>query len=160
NKVPPRWQNPHMHLFESALALHDITKQPRWRTLADSLFALSQNVFIDSKSGALREYFSLDWKLASEQELRVVEPGHCFEWSWLAYRHGGDEAIKLANGLARFARSYGVDARGIAFYSVELDGTPRDKSARLWAQTERLKAALAAWRASGDTDEAAEAALA
>jgi len=157
DRVPPRWQNPHMHLFEAALALSEITKAERWRSLAESLYGLFLNVFLDHASGALREYFSLDWQLTADQKLRTVEPGHCFEWAWLVHRFAGAD-FEPADKMTAFARNYGIDhERGVAFYSLEIDGTPRDKSARLWAQTERLKAALARWRRTHEASEANEA---
>ncbi|MFZ1992339.1 MAG: AGE family epimerase/isomerase [Alphaproteobacteria bacterium] len=157
---PPRRQNPHMHLFEAALSLYEITKEERWHTLAQSLFELFSAIFLDKGSGALREYFTLDWRLATEPKLRFVEPGHCFEWAWLVHRFPGAD-FALADKMLAFARTNGIDpARGIAFYSVELDGAPRDRSARLWAQTERLKAALARFRRTSEIGEATEAVLA
>ncbi len=156
--VPPRWQNPHMHLFEAALALHSIAHDPRWKHLSDSLFALFANTFRDRQTGAVREYFGMDWTLTDDPKLRFVEPGHCFEWAWLVERHGGAGSITLADQMIAFARTFGIDAaRNVAIYSVNLDGSPRDRSARLWAQTERLKASLAKWRRDGRSDEAGEA---
>lgn len=159
--VPPRWQNPHMHLFEAALALHEVSGQERWRRLAAAMFDLCVRVFLDPQTGALREYFTLDWQPASEQKFRTVEPGHCFEWAWLFHRFKGEGYASHADKMMRFARAHGIDkARGIAFYSTDYSGAPVDRSARLWAQTERLKAALARWRRTKDAAEDDEAVLA
>ena len=44
-------------------------------------------------------------------------------------------------------RGCGIDARrGVAVNAVLTDGTTRDATARLWPQTERLKAAVARFR--------------
>jgi mannose/cellobiose epimerase-like protein (N-acyl-D-glucosamine 2-epimerase family) len=159
NAVPPRWQNPHMHLFEAVLALESVTRDARWHHISDSLFKLFSNVFFDPASGAMREYYTLDWKLATDEKLRLVEPGHCFEWAWLLHRvHHHPSAAPMADRLIAFARNYGIDrARNVAVNEIQLDGAPRDRSARLWPQTERLKAALARWQRTGEVAEAREA---
>jgi mannose-6-phosphate isomerase len=158
DQVPPRWQNPHMHLFEAALALYEVSGQERWHRIAAAMFDLCATVFIDPKSGAVREYFTLDWRPAPDPKLRTIEPGHCFEWAGLFHRFRGESFAPLADKMTSFARAHGIDeGRGVAFYSTEYDGTPRDRSARLWAQTERLKAALARWQRTGEAAEAGEA---
>ena len=75
-----------------------------------------------------------------------MEPGHQFEWAWLLTRWGrlrGDPwALEAARRLFAVGER-GLDpARGVAI--DELDDTlrPRSSRARLWPQTERLKAAL------------------
>ena len=46
--------------------------------------------------------------------------------------------------------AHGVDGRGVAFNALDQNLRPRDLTARLWPQTERLKAAVAAsdWEAA------------
>ena len=75
-----------------------------------------------------------------------MEPGHQFEWAWLLERWGrvrGDAAALSAarrlfeNGLK------GVDAgRKVAVNALWDDFSVRDGAARLWPQTEHLKAAV------------------
>lgn len=160
-QCPPYRQNPHMHLLESFIALHLATGAPRWRRKAEHLFSLCQKSFIDPASGALIEYFDAALRPLREDEGRIVEPGHCFEWAWLLEtlaQWGVADATKISEGLVGFARRYGIDSqRGVAISELTTDGAVRNADARLWPQTERLKAALARARHSGDIGERKEA---
>lgn len=158
----PRRQNPHMHMFEAMLALYAASGEDRWSMGAEAIADLGARKFIDSKSGALREYFTAQWEPIDGVDGRTIEPGHCFEWAWLLQRDPANAVrTRLADGLIHFARRNGIDhERNVAIYEVLIDGTPKDRSARLWAQTERLKAALARWRRINDQKEAQEAAAA
>lgn len=156
-----RLQNPHMHLAEAFLALAAATGKARWSILAEEMADLCRRRFIDRKSGALTEYFTQDLEPAAGVKGRIVEPGHCCEWAWLFEnpllkdRKG---CIDLSDRLVAFARSHGVDRnRGVMINEVGLDGALHNANARLWPQTERLKAALARFRRTGETDEANEA---
>ncbi len=63
--------------------------------------------------------------------------------------------------MAGFARRHGLDhSRGVAINEVLVDGSIRNPAARLWPQTERLKAALARYRRTGEHEERLEAAAA
>jgi mannose/cellobiose epimerase-like protein (N-acyl-D-glucosamine 2-epimerase family) len=163
-ECPPFRQNPHMHLLEAFIALYEGTGADRWRVRAQHLTNLCAKFFVDSRSGALLEYFDERLQPLDGPEGRVVEPGHCFEWAWLFEVSAswlGPEAIRLSDGLTSFARRFGIDQdRGVAFNEVSKDGTALNRDARLWPQTERLKAALARFRRLGDTVEKSEAALA
>lgn len=156
----PRRQNPHMHLFEATMLLWEVTGAAAWRARAARLVALCETAFIEPASGALTEFFGEDWRRAAGPEGALVEPGHCLEWSWLleswAARGGGGTAP--ADRLAGFARRFGLSAdRTVAIDAVDLRGDVVDAAARLWPQTERLRAALARWRRTGRDDEADEA---
>ncbi len=156
----PRRQNPHMHLLEGLLALTEVDPRGRWRELAREIVTLCLERFIEPASGALLEYFTMDLApLAADQGQRV-EPGHCLEWAWLLERatdlHPG--ARDASGRLTAFARAHGLDpARGVAIDAVTLNGEPQDLAARLWPQTERMKAALARLRRLGDPAEVEEA---
>ncbi len=143
----PLRSNPHMHLYEAALTWVEATGKPRWRSMADEIGALARRRFIDAEGGRLLEHFQRDWSPASGEAGLVTEPGHQFEWAWLFVRHvglGGDPDQTIAFQLADLARRTGVDrARGVMINEQWLDGRPKDRAARLWPQTERLKAALA-----------------
>jgi mannose-1-phosphate guanylyltransferase / mannose-6-phosphate isomerase len=133
-----------MHLFESALAWEPLGG-PVWRALSDEIAALSMSRFIDPATGALREFFDADWR-ALEGEGGLVEPGHQFEWAWLLERWGrarGDSAA-LAGARRLFENGLkGVDpVREVAVNALWDDFSVRDGAARLWPQTEHLKAAL------------------
>ncbi len=143
----PYQSNPHMHLFEAALAWEAVTGHPRWSTLADEIAQLCLERFIDARSGALREFFDARWSPAPGDAGRVVEPGHQFEWAWLLKRwsdsRGHTAAAAAARRLFEIGVSHGVDAgRGVAFNALDDGFAPLDPVARLWPQTERLKAAL------------------
>ena len=142
-----RRQNPHMHLFEAALA---IARTP-WRTAAD--LARADRVaqwfadhFFDRERGALPEVFDADWTPQRVDGAYLVEPGHHFEWAWLLGELaalGGRDHTTLATQLSRFARQHGVDTtRNVAIDAIGSDGGVRSAQARLWPQTERIKAAL------------------
>lgn len=146
--------NPHMHLFEACLAWIEAGGDERWRDLAAEIAALARLRFMDPESGALREFFDAEWNPAPGAAGQRVEPGHQFEWAWLMERwarlSGDPEAAKAAERLFQAGRR-GVDARrGVAMNAVDPRFTPLDSGARLWPQTEWIKAAtLLAQRPEG-----------
>ncbi len=158
---PPYRQNPHMHLLEGFIALYEASGNPRWRRDAEHIARLCAQSFVDPGTGALLEYFDSGLNPIEGEEGEVVEPGHCFEWAWLFERlaqWGVPEAAKVSDGLTGFARRCGLDARrGVAINEVRIDGSVRDPSARLWPQTERLKAAMVRYRRTGQEEDRAEA---
>lgn len=149
-----RRQNPHMHMFEASLALSEGSGRPRFTALALTLAELAAGRMIDPASAALLEYFNDDLAPAAGIEGRIAEPGHCFEWAWLFERMaagGWVQGAGVSDRLTAFARGCGIDAgRGIAVNEVLTDGTIHDAKARLWPQTERIKAAVARFRRTGD----------
>jgi mannose-6-phosphate isomerase len=149
----PLQSNPHMHLFEAALAGCEIcSDRSMWKHLADELAELALAKFIDTKTGALREFFDADWNPAPGVPGRIVEPGHQFEWAWLLLRWGGasnPRARAAALKLIDIGEQHGV-RNGLAINSLLDDFSAHDAGARLWPQTERLKAAALAARCTGD----------
>jgi mannose-6-phosphate isomerase len=140
----PYQANCHMHLFESALAWEP-AGGPRWAALSDEIAHLAMTRLIDPATGAMREFFDADWRALSG-EAGLVEPGHQFEWAWLLHRWGGARgepaALKAAGRLFETGLR-GVDpVREVAINSLWDDFSIRDGSARLWPQTEHLKAAV------------------
>jgi mannose-6-phosphate isomerase len=144
--------NPHMHLFEAALAWIEAGGQARWHALADEIMALALTSFIDRTHGVLLEQFDSAWAPAAGEAGDSVEPGHLFEWSWLLERWarlGGSAEAHDAALLLFEAGRRGVDAtRNVAIDETTRTLTPRRATARLWPQTERLKAALLLGRES------------
>ncbi len=142
--------NPHMHLLEAALAWLDVDPQPAWRALAQEIADLCVSRFIQPEKLALREYFEADWTFERGAAGRVIEPGHQFEWAWLLARwlhHGGGVDASIIRGLYETAERNGVDrARSLTLGELWIDGGVKDAGARMWAQTERMKAALAVAR--------------
>jgi mannose/cellobiose epimerase-like protein (N-acyl-D-glucosamine 2-epimerase family)/glycosyltransferase involved in cell wall biosynthesis len=140
----PQRANPNMHLFEAALAWMELDDDPAWRQMADGIARLCLDKFIDPGNSALRENFAADWSPASGIAGRLCEPGHHYEWAFLLDRWAELTGRVRPSAVARliaFADTHGVDAqRGVAIGGVLSDGTLHDPVARLWAQTERIRA--------------------
>lgn len=155
-----RRQNPHMHLLEAAMALAEASGRSCFTIFAEKIADLAAARFIDAKSGALLEYFTDELVPAGGVEGRIVEPGHCFEWAWLFERlgrQGRADRLAVADGLTGFARRYGIcPVRNVCINEVLTDGSVHDATARLWPQTERIKAAAIRQRRIGDGVEATE----
>jgi mannose/cellobiose epimerase-like protein (N-acyl-D-glucosamine 2-epimerase family) len=146
--------NPHMHLLEAALVWLAIDRNPMWRDLADQIVALCLDRFIDPRTGALREMFTADWVPLGGTEGGLVEPGHHYEWAFLLDRWAkltGRRRPAAVSNLIAYADNNGVDShRRVAINAVSLDGSIRDPAARLWPQTERLRAYIIERDADGD----------
>jgi mannose-6-phosphate isomerase len=148
--------NPHMHLLEAAIGWIKAGGGGAWRALGEEVVELAVTKFIDGETGALREFFDRRWRPDSTS-LRI-EPGHQFEWAWLLLRWGeltGDARARAAAEGLYAVGLRGVDwGRGVVVDS--LDGPVTAQGARLWPQSEWLKAALALGRAD-DARQAARA---
>ncbi len=141
----PFQSNPHMHLFEACLAWSEIDDDPIWNALADEIAGLALTKFID-RNGALHEFFAEDWSFEPGVDGRIVEPGHQFEWAWLLERwsklRSRADAHQAALRLFQIGAEHGVDRiRGVAFDQLLDDFSIHAPGARLWPQTERIKAA-------------------
>jgi mannose/cellobiose epimerase-like protein (N-acyl-D-glucosamine 2-epimerase family) len=141
----PLKANPHMHLFEAALAWAGCASPDAtmWNTLADELATLALGKLIDPTNGSLSELFDSHWQPWGEQ--RIVEPGHQFEWAWLLLRWGRlrqrPDALSAAQRLIDLAEQHGICAqRGVAVNALNQHLTVTDAQAKLWPQTERIKA--------------------
>jgi mannose-6-phosphate isomerase len=155
NGVPtslPLESNPHMHLFEAMLAGCEVSSETSlWKPLADEIGEFSLAHFFD-RNGLLHEFFDEDWKFAPGLPGRIVEPGHQYEWAWLLLRWAGDKHQKAratALKLIEVTEAHCI-RDGLALQQVLDDFSPHDASARLWPQTERLKAAALAARLTGE----------
>jgi len=142
----PYQSNAHMHLFEASLAWASISEDPAWQALADRIAGLALSTFIDAEGGFLREFFGEDWQPAAGDDGRLVEPGHQFEWAWLLARHGkargDDRIVAAARQLYRNGRKGVTHRPPVAVDAMNEDLTLRSRRARLWPQTEWLKASL------------------
>jgi mannose/cellobiose epimerase-like protein (N-acyl-D-glucosamine 2-epimerase family) len=145
----PLSSNPQMHLLESALAWCALSDDPRWRRLADELVELALERLIDARSGVLREHFELEGTGHPPIDGRIVEPGHQFEWAWLLLCAGGERQRRAARRLIEIGETHGV-RDGVAINSLLDDMTVHDPRARLWPQTERLKAHALMARLTGE----------
>jgi mannose-1-phosphate guanylyltransferase / mannose-6-phosphate isomerase len=137
--------NPIMHLLESALAWIEAGGGEVWESLAREIADLAVGRMIDARTGAMREYFEADWTAAKGPAGKVIWPGHQFEWAWLLDRWGRRSGDRRARAAA--VKLYAVGASGVdAQRSVAIDAMHEaqivDARARLWPQTERVKAAL------------------
>lgn len=139
----PLAANPHMHLLEAALAWMEVSADPAWRVLAEEVVALALARLIDPSSGALREQFAADWSVLGPEAGPPVEPGHLFEWAWLLFRWSRVQpgaVFTSAGRLVEIGETCGVRG-GVGVNALSEDLTVSDGTARLWVQTERVKAA-------------------
>jgi len=154
-RTVPLLSNSHMHLFEASLAWIEAGGDAQWRAMADEIAHLALATFIDPVSGGLREYHDGDWNSAPGVAGRIVEPGHQFEWAWLLLRWsrlaGRPDVVPVALRMIEIGDGPGVDpARGVAIFALLDDMSVHDDVARLWAQTERIKAGVLALQVTGD----------
>jgi mannose-6-phosphate isomerase len=139
--------NPHMHLLEASLAWAEMTGDTKWERLAAEIVGVCFEHFIDRESGVLREFFDDTGAPLEGFPGRIVEPGHQFEWSWLLSRWAArrNEAASASAGRKLFeaGERHGIDPlRGVAIDTLLDDLSSYSRQARLWPQTERLKASL------------------
>lgn len=137
--------NPHMHLFEAAVAWLKIDTSPEWKKLADELYELSTNQFIDSKTELLAEHFDQNWKPIRTDNNFIFEPGHMYEWSWLFYQYrqlvAGDN--EESRSLFQQAEKLGLsENQELAYDEVWSNGKVNKSSSRFWPQCERIKSAV------------------
>ncbi|WP_291537555.1 AGE family epimerase/isomerase [Brevundimonas sp.] len=142
----PYQSNAHMHLLEAALAWEEAGGGGEWAALSDRIVTLARTSFIDEETGALREFFQQDWSPATGEDGALVEPGHQFEWAWLLARYSRrrDDLVALVDAWRLYEVGLkGIDSkRQIAVDAMNIDGSVRSARARLWPQTEWLKASL------------------
>ncbi len=158
NTWPPepgwRQQNPHMHLLEAALAQLETGADGPWAELAAEMVALFRTRYLDPDSLTLGEYFLDDWHPAAGIDGDKVEPGHQAEWIWLLDRHQaltGEATDDLVRTLDAGCLAWGIGAEtALVRDEVGRDGSLRLGSARLWPQTETLRAQCVLHRRDGD----------
>lgn len=145
----PRRANPHMHFLEAMLAWHEATGEEHFLDRAQAVTRLFERHFFDAGNSTLSEYFDADWTpRRADAGDRRVEPGHHYEWAWLLdrfcrYRPAASVEAK-ARQLFAIAATFGHHhATGAAANGMQPDGSYVEPTARLWPQTEALKAALA-----------------
>ncbi len=140
----PRRQNPHMHLLEAVLAAYEAFGDAPFRACAESLLGLFAGRLVDAETGALPEYFDESWRPERRDGVFVVEPGHHCEWVWLLHRSaalGLQAPDAISSRLMAFVDRHGIHpAHGGVVDLLGSDGAVLDAGARLWPQTERLRA--------------------
>ncbi|MGI4859034.1 MAG: AGE family epimerase/isomerase [Janthinobacterium lividum] len=132
-------QNPLMHLAEAYLMASGAGAGALFDTALATLLEGVSRTFSDPRSRCILE-------LPRDMAENRIEPGHQFEWFYLAYgsnhpafRHTGmNEALAAAFA---FAQNHGVETEtGGVLAALTLEGTVIDASQRIWAQTEYLRA--------------------
>lgn len=152
-----RRQNPHMHLFEAFLALHDATGDAKWLARVGEIFALFQNRFFDAQDSVLFEFFNEDWSRLADARGDVVEPGHMMEWVWLLdwySRRSGRPVNAYIDALYNKGLAIGMAPSGLLYDAVAADGRILDANKRCWGITELIKASLVQLRAGHADAEA------
>ncbi|MDI2091172.1 AGE family epimerase/isomerase [Commensalibacter oyaizuii] len=139
-----RQQNPHMHLLEAILALYDTTQSEQDLVMAHKLIHLFKTRFFNQQMGVLEEYYTENWSPPSNNIFINVEPGHQYEWIWLLAEYerltGIAHPVEMKQ-MYDFNERYSVDQQtGLVADKIRRDGTLVDKSARLWVQTEAIRA--------------------
>jgi len=135
----PPLQNPLMHLTEAWLAARETTADPIFDRRLEKLAAAFAEAFVHHETGCIAE-------LPIGSANNWLEPGHQFEWLFLAEasRHAAFDAAGLTRALVRgfdFVQQYGVDpVTGGVAASLNEQGGVIDSTQRIWAQTEYLRA--------------------
>lgn len=128
-------QNPLMHLAEAFLATLQVRQDPATQTALIALCQAMQRRFVDSKTGLL-----LEKPLGSADNW--FEPGHQFEWLYLLETsellHGSPLHRSMQMAFSK-AEAWGVQ-EGHVLSMLNLDGSVRDATQRIWAQAEYLRA--------------------
>jgi mannose-1-phosphate guanylyltransferase/mannose-6-phosphate isomerase len=137
--------NPQMHLLEAALFWSPLDKDPIWMEVAAELVGLALERLIDPTRKALLEEFGENWSVSVDPETLSFEPGHQFEWAWLLEKWSlltaNEEAHECAQSLFATGCQSLDTTRNVAMDEVDQAFKPKRDTARLWPQTERLKAA-------------------
>lgn len=135
----PRRQNPHMHMFEAAIALFAATGKTRFRDMAEECLDLFRDTFLSS-DGRVLEYFREDWTPLDGHD-QVTEPGHMAEWVYLIDHY---EQITGRSAQVPMETLYGeVLARRDEAGLLPDCSDPAVPTRRMWPQTELLKASIA-----------------
>lgn len=138
--------NPHMHLFEAALAWVAVDKSECWTQLALELKNICLNHFIDADTTLLAEHFSEPWSPERTNGQFIFEPGHHYEWSWLLLEYQKllkTDLLKQAKKLFANAELNGLAPdRKFAFDEVWSNFKINKGTSRFWPHCERIKAAV------------------
>ncbi len=162
----PRRQNPHMHMFEAMLAVHETGARDDGLQRADRMLDVVLRHCLDARTGLLGEFFDEDFRLVSGTEGQIVEPGHMAEWVWLLRRRAsmgplalpGTDLDSLCARLLANATATAEPGTGFLIDEADRAGRAIKRTRRMWPQTELAKAHLAQCEAGvpGAGDKAAE----
>lgn len=132
----PRRQNPHMHLFEAALAQHRAGGEG-YLDIAEECLDLFRDVFLQP-DGRILEFFDDDWQPVSSGQ--QIEPGHAAEWIYLIDLYERETGQSSGVALDRIF-AHVLASRDRSGFLPDTT-VPAVSTRRLWPQTELLKAAL------------------
>ena len=142
----PYQANPLMHMLEASMGWEAVSADEGWRDLSDSIVAIARTRLIDQKSGLIGEFFDENWTPPGDRRSELIEPGHQLEWSGLLAQHArarGDSELKDLAWSLYLSGLDGYDPhKEVIIDSRNINGTVRSERARLWPQTEWLKASL------------------
>lgn len=148
--------NPHMHLFEAAIAWTEADTDLIWKSLAGETLDLCLNHFIDSQTGLLAEHFDSKWNILKEGERFFFEPGHQYEWSWLMGRYQNASGRDLTSVRLKLFENAEMAERHPIYKSVYdqvwSDFSVKSHTARFWPQCERIKCAAQLAHAASATE--------
>jgi mannose-6-phosphate isomerase len=148
-----RESNPHMHMLEACLAWSEIGSDLGWRGWVEEIADIAVSRLVDSASGTIRETYDAAWDIAPGLAGRIIDPGHQFEWAWLLMRCRCRNAAVYRSAALRLlhvGESRGT-RDGVVLNAILDDGSVHNANARLWPQTERLKATLLAHEVTGES---------
>ena len=134
----PRRQNPHMHLFESAMAMFRATGEARYAAMAEECLRLLREVFLQP-DGRIFEFFSETW-VPVPADRQAVEPGHMAEWISLV--HSYERLFKQPSGVDLALLYKACRALSCQDETVLPDrflAGQSDFSRRLWPQSEWVR---------------------
>ncbi len=154
-------QNPHMHLLEALLALHEVSPDIRFYDQALRIIHMVRERVLLPQTRLLPEACGQDWRPLAGIDGRIIEPGHLYEWVWLlrwAERLQVASSAEDVQRMMAWANAHGVAPSGLVYDQVLDDGAVHLATHRLWPQGEALKAHLVQAEA-GCGDPARAAAL-
>lgn len=142
-----RSQNPHMHLLEACLSLHEVAGSDLAIGTAVRIAELAARHFVNPRFGCLEEFFGEDWSLLPDGQAAALQVGHQFEWCWLlnrlADRTHQEHWRQLGDQLMDWGLRFGTDHQHGGFYhTCDRGGQPVDTSKSHWVTSEALRALL------------------
>ena len=141
-----RTANSHMHFLEAMLEWYETTGEEEYLTRAKSIMSLFRERFFDEENWRIHEFLDDEWAPLDFDSNRV-DPGHHYEWIWLLLRYAhlstDETVLQYVRKIFATAYSFGhfLETDSVAL-SIRFDGSNPSPDARLWSQTEALKAAL------------------
>lgn len=141
DRTLPRRQNPHMHLFEAMLALHEGGACGDLEDRLATMVALFDHRFLPPGQLALPEYFDDAWNPVGCAG--AFEPGHHFEWVWLLRRASLHIPLEPGLQIKRLLKRAvdGIDPQGRVIDQMGPHG-PLLASCRIWPSMEAAKAVV------------------